>query len=132
MMKYMLNEADQRKSLLEIWEIIKANFKNASQVKKWYVLSKNKINDVLSSGNLPPKCKKLVANASRMLQYAIDKDEQNLQEGIGSFIMKNFFKILVCIYVLVLFVPGAMVGLQFGLVSPHPMLHSILGFITGV
>jgi hypothetical protein len=45
-----------------------------------------------------------------LLEYAYIKDKETLNEGLGSFIKNHIGKILCCIVLLVIFLPGAIIG----------------------
>ena len=55
------------------------------------------------------KSKKLCQNALNALSYA-KKTDAIVSEGIGSFFKKHLFKIIMCVIVLALFLPGLIFG----------------------
>lgn len=121
------------KNLLNGWKNIKQTFKNPNDVKHWFNSKNGEIQKYVETSRFPSKIKTMLLNIIDKLRFAIQKDDEQLNEGLGSFLKKHWLKILILIYVLALFVPGAMFGMIVAYDSPTSVgiLPGIAGAVYG-
>ncbi len=105
-----LNESDNNKKILsDLWKYIRSTFKTMLDVKKWFSKRKHAMKQYIDN-NIDDKNAKMLANKAYICLEYITQNNQVNEASFGKII-----KVIVCIYLLALFIPGALTGISIGI-----------------
>lgn len=118
------NEVNPKKILNDLWKEVRSKIKNINDVKKWFLSKKHKLKQYIDNDIKDENIKKLTFKAYNNLEYITTVDQIN-EASFG-----KILKIIVCIYLLAVFIPGVLTGFAVG-IQHGSIFSAIAGGIAG-